>query len=43
MQKTCNTCGGTGMWLALDNPICCPDCNGVGYVDVEEYEDDNDV
>lgn len=35
-RKICESCGGTGLLIALDEPICCPDCCGLGYIEVED-------
>lgn len=40
MNKTCETCLGLGIIPVVQPPMPCPDCNGLGYIEIKN-EDEN--
>ena len=40
MNKTCETCLGLGIIPVVQPPMPCPDCTGLGVVEVE-FDSDN--
>lgn len=38
MKKECHTCMGLGIIPVMRPPMPCPDCNGLGYIEIEDEE-----